>query len=131
MITKNLHIPELAARLQLSVFSLGEDAVEEAHAFISIDANNDTFEAQVQRIYAAEDQLFQLPELQGANTIFKRYFLTDATNQVPFLRQNENCTVSYIQQPPLDGSKVTLWLYLQKGTRVSMHEGTLISEHNG
>ena len=72
MITKNLHIPELAARLQLSVFSLGEDAVEEAHAFISIDANNDTFEAQVQRIYAAEDQLFQLPELQGANTIFKR-----------------------------------------------------------
>jgi enamine deaminase RidA (YjgF/YER057c/UK114 family) len=131
VITKNLHIPELAARLQLSVFSLGEDAVEEAHAFISIDANNDTFEAQVQRIYAAEDQLFQLPELQGANTIFKRYFLTDATNQVPFLRQNENCTVSYIQQPPLDGSKVTLWLYLQKGTRVSMLDGTLISEHNG
>ena len=131
MITKNLHIQELGARLQLSVFSIGIDAVEEAHAFITIDANNDTFEAQVKRMDAAQEMLYQLPELEGANPIFKRYFLTDATNQVPYLNEEKHCTVSYIQQPPLNGSKITLWVYLQKGTRVSMEDGTLISEHNG
>ncbi|MBR3531494.1 MAG: hypothetical protein IKN83_09025 [Bacteroidaceae bacterium] len=131
MITKNLHIQELDAHLQLSVFSLGAEAVEEAHAFITIDANNDTFEAQAKRMDAAQEMLYQLPELEGANPIFKRYFLTDATNQVPFMKEENNCTVSYIQQPPLNGSKITLWVYLQKGTRVSMEDGTLISEHNG
>ena len=131
MITKNLHIQELGARLQLSVFSIGIDAVEEAHAFITIDANNDTFEAQVKRMDAAQEMLYQLPELEGANPIFKRYFLTDATNQVPYLNEEKHCTISYIQQPPLNGSKITLWVYLQKGTRVSMEDGTLISEHNG
>ena len=131
MITKNLHIQELGAHLQLSVFSLGAEAVEEAHAFITIDANNDTFEAQAKRMDAAQEMLYQLPELEGANPIFKRYFLTDATNQVPFMKEEKNCTVSYIQQPPLNGSKITLWVYLQKGTRVSMEDGTLISEHNG
>ena len=131
MITKNLHIQELGARLQLSVFSIGIDAVEEAHAFITIDANNDTFEAQVKRMDAAQEMLYQLPELEGANPIFKRYFLTDATNQVPYLSEEKHCTISYIQQPPLNGSKITLWVYLQKGTRVSMEDGTLISEHNG
>ena len=131
MITKNLHIQELGARLQLSVFSIGIDAVEEAHAFITIDAKNDTFEAQVKRMDAAQEMLYQLPELEGANPIFKRYFLTDATNQVPYLNEEKHCTVSYIQQPPLNGSKITLWVYLQKGTLVSMEDGTLISEHNG
>ena len=131
MITKNLHIQELGARLQLSVFSIGIDAVEEAHAFITIDAKNDTFEAQVKRMDAAQEMLYQLPELEGANPIFKRYFLTDATNQVPYLNEEKHCTVSYIQQPPLNGSKIILWVYLQKGTRVSMEDGTLISEHNG
>ena len=131
MITKNLHIQELGARLQLSVFSIGIDAVEEAHAFITIDANNDTFEVQVKRMDAAQEMLYQLPELEGANPIFKRYFLTDATNQVPYLNEEKHCTVSYIQQPPLNGSKIILWVYLQKGPRVSMEDGTLISEHNG
>lgn len=131
MITKNLHIQELGACLQLSVFSLGADAVEEAHAFITIDADNDSFEAQAKRIDAAQEMLFQLPELEGANAIFKRYFLTDATNQVPYLSEEKHSTISYIQQPPLNGSKIALWIYLQKGTRVSMEDGTLISEHNG
>lgn len=131
MITKNLHIQELGACLQLSVFSLGADAVKEAHAFITIDADNDSFEAQAKRIDAAQEMLFQFPELEGANPIFKRYFLTDATNQVLYLSEEKHCTISYIQQPPLNGSKIAVWIYLQKGTRVSMEDGTLVSEHNG
>ena len=62
--------------------------MEEAHAFITIDANNDTFEAQAKRMDAAQEMLYQLPELEGANPIFKRYFLTDATNQVPFMKED-------------------------------------------
>jgi enamine deaminase RidA (YjgF/YER057c/UK114 family) len=73
----------------------------------------------------------EMEEAQGAKVVFKRYFLSDATNQVPLVQENDECTISYIQQPPLDGSKVALWLYLQQGTEVSNTNGSTVVSHNG
>ena len=42
---------------------------------------------------------------------FKRYFLIDAAVQRPMLPY-EDGAVSYIQQPPLDGSAIAVWLYV-------------------
>lgn len=89
------------------------------------------FEAQVERLYEAESLLLTEDELADANVIFKRYFLSDSTNQQPLMKRETNCAVSYIQQPPLDGSKVALWVYLQKGTKVYNDNGMTVVEHNG
>ena len=47
------------------------------------------------------------------------------------MKQEADCSVSVIQQPPLDGSKVAVWLYLQKGSKVANVNGVIVSEHNG
>ena len=47
------------------------------------------------------------------------------------MRQETECAVSAIQQPPLDGSKVAVWIYLQKGTQVANAGGMVVAEHNG
>ncbi|MBQ9637318.1 MAG: hypothetical protein IJV36_05425 [Prevotella sp.] len=48
--------------------------------------------------------------------VFKRYFLSDASNQTDQLMNYElespDCAVSIIQQAPLNGTKIALWAYL-------------------
>lgn len=124
-----INIEDIGARIHFSTFNAGE--VTELHAMITISANNEMFDKQTARLSAAEASLRALPQLDGAKPVFKRYFLSDATNQLPLINDSKECTVSYIQQPPLDGSKVALWIYLQKGTEVAnVNESTIVS-HNG
>ena len=124
------HIEQLGATLSLTHFTAG--TVSEIHAMISVEPRSEMFSAQLARIRQAEQQLMQLPEVSGAKPVFKRYFLSDATNQVGALREEDGqCTVSYIQQPPLDGSKLALWIYLQRGTEVANDRQSTIAAHNG
>ncbi|MDR1224671.1 MAG: hypothetical protein LBL07_17610 [Tannerella sp.] len=55
-------------------------------------------------------------ELNRATIVFQRFFLSDAANQVKLLTdllpENKN-NISIIEHPPLDGSKIALWAYLQ------------------
>lgn len=122
-------IPSLRATITLTAFSAG--SVSEIHAMLSIEPNGDTFAQQQQRIIAAEAELMQMPELQGAKPVMKRYFLSDAANQVPEIAEQDTCTVSYIQQPPLEGSKLAVWLYLQTDTDIHTEGNTTVVEHNG
>ena len=69
--------------------------------------------------------------LQGAVCVLKRYFLSDAANQQPLMRLEPSCAVSVIQQPPLDGSKVALWMYMLQGADVHDEGGMTVVEHNG
>ena len=124
-----INIEEIGARIELTHFTAGE--VTEYHAILHIAPRGEVFSGQLSRIQTAESQLMSMPELSGAKTVFKRYFLSDATNQVPFIKENDPCTISYIQQPPLDGSKIAVWLYLQRGTDISNMNGSTVVSHNG
>lgn len=63
----------------------------------------------------------------GQSPVFKRYFLSDR-NQKRFLPQ-ENGAISYIVQPPLDGSRAGVWLYSVSGAEVTRSEGlTTVSD---
>lgn len=53
-------------------------------------------------------------ERRTAEVVFKRYFLSDAIAQRPLFPEEQGA-VAYIQQPPLDGSSVAVWLYLVDG----------------
>lgn len=61
----------------------------------------------------------QLQGLDKAKIAFKRYYLSDAENQIKELKQvtgEEDCAVSIVQQPPLSGAKVGMWVYFMSGT---------------
>ena len=122
-------IEEIGARIEWAHFTAGE--VEEVHAMLHVEPRCELFEGQMTRIQQAEKIFLEMEDVQGSSIVFKRYFLSDATNQVPVIQERDACTVSYIQQPPLDGSKVAVWLYLQKGTEVKPMNNSTVVRHNG
>lgn len=130
MNNSKIYWEDLGVTVEISAFEPG-DYVAEYHVMLHVDPQHDLFEGQLERIYKAEERLFSLPQLCEAKTVFKRYFLSDATNQEPLMKNVTDCSVSVIQQPPLDGSKIATWLYLQKGTDVENINDTIVVSHNG
>lgn len=121
---------DLGVKVEFSVFA-PEGGVEEFHAILHVEPRDEVFSGQLQRVYAAEARFMEVPEIQGAKPVLKRYFLSDATNQRPLMKDTPDCACSYIQQQPLDGSKVGVWMYLQKGAEVKSENGMVVSSHNG
>lgn len=122
--------PELGVSIELTTFA-PEGKIKEQHAILHVEPRGELFEGQLSRISRAEQQLLTTPQCAGSQTIFKRYFLSDATNQQPLVRIDGDCSVSCIQQPPLDGSKVAVWLYMVSGMAVENQDGLVIASHNG
>ena len=56
-------------------------------------------------------------KIRGMVPVFCRYFLSDAANQAELLlaatAESSDCALSVVEQPPLDGTKIALWAYLQ------------------
>ncbi len=95
-------------KARTAIFDAG---VGEAHAIISFHSEERMgAETQIKSLNAA---VGMLSEQLGMTPVFKRYFLSDATNQMCFLPEKDDCARSVIQQQPLDGSKATLLVILQ------------------
>ncbi len=124
------NIEELGITLETAAFA-PEGGVAEWHIMMHVEPRREPFQEQLKRVYAAEDMIPALPEFRGAHYILKRYFLSDSTNQLPYMRKETEVSISIIQQQPLDGSKVAVWLYLQSGTTVQNENGMVVSSHNG
>ena len=130
---KKKYFEKIGATIELTAFA-PEKKTAEFHAILHVEPRGETFQEQFRRICQAEAWLLELEDVKGAKPVFKRYFLSDATNQRPFMKQDDSCTVSYIQQPPLDGSKVAAWIYLQRGTEILPNAdrlGSTAVRHNG
>lgn len=130
---------DLGVEAELSIFQpdmneqRDSEACTEIHLMLHIEPRGECFDAQLSRLEQAEQQLMQLPVMEGMQAVFRRYFLSDATNQIPVIlahRRDGKAAPSYIQQPPLDGSKVALWVYYQRGTKLSQELGMTVVEHN-
>jgi enamine deaminase RidA (YjgF/YER057c/UK114 family) len=84
---------------------------------------------QYNRIEAAVDLL--LAQLPDTEAVWMRYFVSDAANQHPFLlRRQDRTAVSVVQQPPLNGAKVALWLYLIPKGHVSKNGQATVMAHS-
>lgn len=96
------------------------EGVSEYHVMLR--ATNPYFSYKEQVDCLLEDYSHLLrKELDGAVPVFKRFFLSDAANQADYLYalyvEGMDCPLSVIEQPPLDGTKVAMWVYLQKGVQ--------------
>lgn len=110
-----------------------ESGVVEYHAMIHVTDTTLTFQEQVASLMEAYDALLQ-GEAKGATAVFKRYFLSDAANQADYLMALEmdssDCALSVVEQSPLDGSKIALWVYLMSDVQTrSLGNGLYEVEH--
>ncbi len=127
---KAINIEDLCTHVHLSLFSTDKGA-DEIHVIINHDSSTENFQTQLQHIYDSEERLQKENYMNGMKLVFKRYFLSDAANQKPLMKEEPDCAFSCIQQPPLNGSKVGVWMYFIKDVHVSSENGTVIVEHNG
>lgn len=109
--------PQHYVRMDTSSF-ISEDGVEEIHVCVHVTDTFLSYSRQLEELLAAVDLLLKEKELIGGRPLLKRYLLSDAANQAETLlavESGKTYALSVVQQPPLDGSKIALWMYLQKG----------------
>ena len=77
----------------------------EYHVMLHATSSRLSFDQQLEAILSAYNQLLE-GTLQGAQAVFKRYFLSDAANQADdvIVADVTDCAKSIIQQAPLDGT---------------------------
>lgn len=101
---------------EIASFTTADSEVAEHHVMIHVTDHRLPYSSQLK---AVDDTLTQLVhgQLGGAKPVFKRYFLSDAYNQSGEVLSLEldysDYALSVIQQSPLDGTKIALWVYLQ------------------
>lgn len=135
MKTEKISLEELGVSVELSTFAPA-GKIAEQHAILHVEPRGEMFASQFDRINRAEQVLLAMPQVAGAKTVFKRYFLSDAANQQPIIEARRNASedktsVSCIEQPPMDGSKVASWLYLVHDMQVERHDSMVVASHNG
>ena len=103
--------------VEISRFEPAE-GVAEYHVMIHVTQPSLTYQEQLDTLLDTYYQLLE-NELKGAVAVFKRYFLSDAANQADWLAvqvpESSVCACSIVEQPPLNGTKIALWVYLQSG----------------
>ena len=111
------------------------EGVCEYHAILRVTNPLLTYAEQVECLLGAYGRLLER-ELKGAVAVFKRFFLSDAANQANYLQalhaEHSDCALSVVEQPPLDGTKVAMWVYLQKGVQTkTLPNGIYEVSHGG
>ena len=95
---------------QIRTFSFKEGTVTEYHTLVAVTNPSLGFQEQLQDVLQAAEELSA-----GKTVHFRRFFLSDATNQISLLekalQEFPPVPTSVVQQAPLDRSKIALWLY--------------------
>ena len=107
-------------------FTPNKDAVTEHHILIRVADPTLNFESQLDAILQAAAET-----ATGRTIHFRRFFLSDAANQFPVLKRALDALppvpTSVIQQAPLDGTKIALWMYgtdpFEKKFGIPVHNG--------
>ena len=105
--------------------------VREYQAIIHVANPRLTYAQQLEAVLNAYDAL--RTQFAGTQAIFKRYFLSDAANQADDIIAADLslCAKSIIQQAPIDGTKVALWVYLMLGVETQLNKSGLYEVRHG
>ena len=108
--------------------------ITEYHIFFQQTDCMEDFHTQLQHIQDVYTR--SVEELSGnPAAIFRRYFLSDVTNQTDELMERERlfpyCALSIVQQAPMNGTKIALWAWLQTGMQTQVLPSGLFEAHHG
>lgn len=123
---------DINIKIELSTFCM-VDGVTEYHAIIHGSDRNISAKQQFLNVDKALKRLKDPGLFPGSVALFKRFFLSDAANQYSFFEQMHNdCAMSLVQQPPLDGTKVAVWFYfVSEGEKIEENGRYCGFEHSG
>ncbi len=120
-------------KVEISRFEV-EGGVSEYHVMIHVTQPGLTFREQVDAVLNTYYGMLE-KELKGAVAVFKRYFLSDAANQADYLSaqvpESSTCACSVVEQAPLDGTKIALWVYLQSDMQTRILDNGLFEAVHG
>lgn len=124
---------DIHVRIDLSEFS-PSGKIAETHAIVSVSNMSGNFANQLKGIWSGVSRLLSEPGLKNNAPVFARCFLSDCANQFndskAILTRLLNVPVSYVQQPPLDGSKIALWIQFHSNVTRNA-DFNYAFEHNG
>ncbi len=109
----------------------------EIHAIATIADNQISFDAQLCEIQDVVKNFKSRIEMENYNIIAIRILLSDAANQAKVVLDSfgamlPNCALAYVQQPPLNGTKIAIVLYaMQYATPTRIDTNTIMVEKNG
>jgi enamine deaminase RidA (YjgF/YER057c/UK114 family) len=119
-------------RVETCCFETGKGIVE-YHAALHVIRTGDPFTRQLADIREGLSGLLRQYG-EKVHPVFMRYFLSDAANQIPVMeaygKEPFPCAVSIVQQPPLDGSRIALWVYLKSDVKITVLPHGILEEHN-
>ena len=100
----------MKTRITTSAFAPEKGVTAEYHVMVSVTDPSLSYENQLDAVLEA------YKEASGGRTVhFRRFFLSDAANQFPRLREALSALpqvpTSVLQQAPLDGTRIALWMY--------------------
>lgn len=132
--TKKIY-SDKAVEVQIASFS-GKGGTTESQVILSLTNTRLTFMEQLQNLLSVFAIIVKEELAEGSTAVFRRYFLSDAANQIDSVMEWECeqafCPLSVVQQAPLNGTKVALWAYLQTGADMQTFEpGMLAVCRNG
>lgn len=109
------------------------NGISEYHVMIHVTNPGLSYEEQMNYLLDAYNYLLRT-DLPHATNVFKRFFLSDAANQTDLLlsqvAETSACALSIVEQPPLDGSKIALWAYLQTNVQtLALKNGLYAVKH--
>lgn len=115
--SKNIRKTVIQEHIKTTYFEFSEGSeVAEYHLMIEVTDPRMTYPQQLDAVNKTYEQLRET-ELHNATAVFKRYFLSDASNQADSIyadaSEGLDCALSVVEQAPLSGAKIALWAYLQ------------------
>ena len=111
-----------------AVVALFENGRKEAHAYITPTSGSGNASSQIMAIDTA---VKMLADETGLKPVFKRYLLSDPSNQTQYLPQEEPCACSVLGQSPLNGNKASLLVLLEEEADFRPYEGELWEDSKG
>ena len=122
---KYQNIKYIGAEATVALFETGR---KEAHAYILPSDTEAGAETQIKAIAEAADRL---AADTGLTPVFKRYLLSDPSNQMRLLPEEDACARSVVGQTPLDGRKGALLMILEEDADYRRREDGIWQDSNG
>lgn len=129
MIYRRERFEEFLTDVEFSTFSAERGDVDEQMVLIHSYNYSAPFSQQLDGVAECYKEC-----AKWGTPIFIRVYISDAANQEELTRQTikSDCPISIIEQSPLDGSKIAVWLYLQSNVEMSRGGSGLYKLiHNG
>lgn len=111
-----------------AMVALFDNGRKEAHAYIVPSSSYDNPTSQIKAINKAAQKL---AAETGLTPVFKRYLMSDPTNQTQYLPLQADCAFSILGQSPLNGTKAALLMLLEEGADFSSQDGGLWEDGKG